>query len=110
MLNGVPETFEEAVQEISDELNESELPTEQANVAFYHHGYGTALRNEWGLWTDSVLAKHMKQRFGIGHADDMSGLIMGKAFADYRGEEFDIDAEIQRYKEHWKRLKVDPLT
>lgn len=111
MIDNIPETLEEAVDFVLTAISNSpeELP-EKLKVGMFHHGYGTALRNDWGLWHDSVLARHFKERFGLGHADDMSGLILGLAFARYNGEEFDIDADVQRYKRHWKKYNIDPLT
>lgn len=106
-----PLTFEEAVQEVIEDLLEAAIPKKETEIGLYHHGYGTALRNEWGLWVEGTpLRSHMKERFGLGHADDLSGLILGKALADYRGESFDIEAEVLHYKKHWQRYNVDPLT
>jgi len=41
-----------------------------------HHSLGTYLRNEWGLWRGSDLAKHLTAAHGIQHPDDMSHFIL----------------------------------
>lgn len=41
----------------------------------YHHGLGTWIRNNWGLWGGSRLQKYFTDR-GITHPDDMSGIIL----------------------------------
>lgn len=40
-----------------------------------HHGLGTWLRNNWGLWSGSRLQKYFKKR-KIKHPDAMSSLIL----------------------------------
>lgn len=41
----------------------------------FHHGFGTWLRNNWGLWHGSVLSEWFNAR-GITHPDDMSSIIL----------------------------------
>lgn len=41
----------------------------------YHHGLGTYLRNNWGLWGGSRLQKYFSER-GVYHPDSMSGIIL----------------------------------
>ena len=65
-----------------------------------HHGYGTYMRNTWGLWHDSVLAKWFKN-LGILQADDMYGIISKAYFNHVKGLPFDLDAEIKYYQDFW---------
>jgi hypothetical protein len=44
-------------------------------MAIYHHGFGTFLRNNWGLWGGSRLQLYFFER-GVYHPDDMSGIIL----------------------------------
>jgi hypothetical protein len=69
-----------------------------------------ALRNEWGLWHDSELAQHFKNVYGLGHADDMSGMIFDGVEAEIKGTEFDADKQAKYYRDYWLRQGVDPLT
>ncbi len=41
----------------------------------YHHGFGTWLRNNWGLWGGSRLQKYFLDR-KVNHPDSMSSLIL----------------------------------
>jgi len=41
-----------------------------------HHSLGRHLRNEWGLWQDSELAKHLREKHGQVHPDSMSHFIL----------------------------------
>jgi hypothetical protein len=50
------------------------MPSESRTIQ-YHMGLGAALRNSWGLWHGSPLAKHM-QELGFTHPDTMSGVIL----------------------------------
>jgi hypothetical protein len=106
-----PETLESAITLILQYLNDKDLAfieTEGAPAA--HHGFGMALRNEWGLWHDSPLNQHFKARFGLGHADDMSDLILQGVDASVKDVEFDPAPHVERYKLHWRKAGIDPLT
>ena len=76
-----PKTLEEAVIVLDDMLNEETklflraVKTEAAIIEL-HHTLGRYLRNKWCLWSESVLAKHMKEVHGIEHPDDMSHAII----------------------------------
>ncbi len=41
----------------------------------YHHGLGTWIRNNWGLWGGSRLQKYFTDK-GIMHPDDMSSVVL----------------------------------
>ena len=41
----------------------------------YHHTVGLWIRNEWGLWAGSRLARYFR-RLGVAHPDDMSSIIL----------------------------------
>ena len=96
-----------------DELDRNVSTEDKAGVllgtvdpAHLHFGFGTGLRNRWGLWHDSRLAKWFQSR-GIFHADDMSGLILKAWFCRLRGEVFDFEKEKQVYLDHWARTGCD---
>lgn len=107
-----PHTLDEAIDILYNSLDDDELAfVKSEGVAGMHHGFGTAIRNFWGLWNkDSVLGEHFRTTYGLGHADDMSGLILGGLAAKVNGVEFDRQAEVARYYEHWANAGVDPLT
>ena len=112
-----PATLDEAVDVLYDGLGEERAllrlqpgQSDGLQRAWMHHGPMMQVRNTWGLWHESVLAQHFKETYGLGHADDMSGLIQGSLLARIDGVEFDVAAEVERYKAHWRALGVDPLT
>jgi hypothetical protein len=76
----------------------------------FHHGFGTGLRNGWGLWTGSPLAEHFREVYGIGHADDMSAMIMDCLEAMVKGEQWDADEAASFYRNYWEEQGIDPLT
>jgi hypothetical protein len=91
-----------------------EVGGEKMNFYGYtmHHGYGQMIRNAW-LWDpNSRLHQWFKDTYGLGHADDMSGLIMDGFEAKIRGEEYtenDINERVTHYKTHWLKIGQDPL-
>lgn len=105
-IYGNPSTLQEAIDLASGLQTKKcleDLKRTKENDALLHHGLGRCLRNEWKLWEpDSVLPKYFKNKLGIIHADDMSGLIIKGMLAKIRNEKFDIDVEVEEYKEHWK--------
>ena len=110
---GVPTTLEEAVEVVVAALEDADRDQILAtsNEAAVHLGFGMYLRNRWGLWTDeSPLRKHFQERFGLGHADDISGIICTSVWASVYGVPFDPEPTVARFKEHWARYGVDPLT
>ncbi len=103
-----PKTYEEACERLTKIVVDSDITDYE--VAKYHHGLGTWIRNHWGLWKGWELHQDMKARFGLGHADDMSGLIMEAVECQLNGREFDIEGEVEKYKKHWERQNINPLT
>lgn len=111
-----PPTLEEAVELILLNLNKEEKEALSGpDARLLHHGPGTAMRNGWNLWgvrpdAPKTLHEHFKERFQLGCADDMSGMIMHAVTARLKGEELDLNAEVKRYHDHWARQGVDPVT
>lgn len=105
----IPNSFEEAVNrfigmlEANNELHYIQDNDKQAFCGITHHGVGRWIRNNWGLWQkigglyDEL---HLK---GLWHADDMSGCIIDAAWCKVRGEEFDLEAEVEKYKQYWQK-------
>ncbi len=70
----------------------------------YHHGFGTWLRNNWGLWGGSHLARWFSDR-GIYHPDDMSGIILRSYWRYLNKQPIRLDEQIRQYQEYWKNLE-----
>jgi hypothetical protein len=106
-----PKTLEEAAKLIVDNLQPEEREyIQKEGTGMAHHGFGTAMRNCWGLWHDSELAQHFKTVYGLAHADDMSGMILASVEAQVKGTAFEPNVAAARYKIYWRNMKVDPLT
>lgn len=106
----VPSTVKSAVDTIVDALSkEDRKAIETAKKTGYgsaaiHHGYGSWLRNFWGLWKpDSPLKRDAVNTYGIAHADDISGLILAWVMSIVCDYPFDPVQECERFHEHWKR-------
>lgn len=77
---------------------------------YVHHGFGTYLRNNWGLWGNSELAKNLSE-MGIFHPDDMSAIILDSYQRKLKGEEIKIEEQLKYYQDYWKEngIPVDSI-
>lgn len=79
-----PTTLEEALKALDGMLTEEDkeyfakAPDPFSAAIYLHSNFGRYLRNKWGLWQDSALAKHLRDEHGISHPDDMSHFILEK--------------------------------
>lgn len=111
-ITPIPDTLLEAVDLIVKSLTAEEVAFIQgeSDHAMLHHTVGMAMRNGWQLWQrGTALHEHFRDTYGLGHADDMSGLIMAGVWARVRGEEHDVERQVKRYKKHWTDAGEDPL-
>ena len=98
----VPATLAEAHAALErmlspDELAKIDAMASEDDMIQYHMGLGTGLRNSWGLWQGSALAKHM-QELGFPHPDAMSGVIMGTFWCKRHGQSFRLEERVAAYK------------
>lgn len=76
----IPKNLQEAFLELDKQLSEIDKKEMAAlksrkDMIAYHHGLGTSLRNNWGLWGVSRLKKYFTDR-GITHPDNMSSVVL----------------------------------
>jgi hypothetical protein len=108
----VPETLEEAAERVVELCGEQEVhspllvaQTAEQFVAMCHQGLGRWMRNSWGLWSRaSKLYADIHSRYGLEHADDLSGMIL---LAAWHGAENTDPTEALKmqatiYLQHWK--------
>lgn len=101
-----PVTFEEAVDYVC-----SRIEADTVSDPMFHFSGGMAMRNGLGLWhRDSSLNKHMVERFGLCHGDDLGMLISHAAHAKKNGTVYSPDDDVKRCKDHWAALGFDPAT
>jgi hypothetical protein len=72
------------------------MPSEGGMIK-YHFGLGLNIRNGWGLWAGSPLAKHMRE-LGFIHPDDMSGVILGTFWCKRHGQDFRLKERAEASK------------
>ena len=102
----VPEDLEDAFVELKKMLspallNEMRLKSEEDMIG-YHHGLGTWLRNNWGLWAGSRLAQYFRQ-LGVNHPDDMSGIILTSFWRHLHSQPVRLDEQVESCKEYWRK-------
>jgi hypothetical protein len=101
-----PTTFEEAV----DTLH-AQIDPDTVSHPWFHMTGGMSVRNAFGLWDpSSPLHQHMKERFGLCHADDTGMLICHAADARKNGRTYDPTEDVERCKQHWRNMGYDPAT
>lgn len=86
-----------------------------------HFSMGMWMRNNWHLWWSPELAsrfvdkgypqekpalvKYFNEVLNIDHADDMSGIIIQSYHRHLNGKELNLEAQVKRYHNHWKKVK-----
>lgn len=124
----VPSTIEEAVEQLwagMDSETEKALSGEVTKVVVelngrdveypispaLHFHLGRQVRNTWSFWEDTPLRRDAIERYGIAHADDIWGLIQDWLAARARGdEEWKPEDTVERFRKHWERYGLTPLT
>ena len=76
----------------------------EADMIMYHHGLGTWLRNNWGLWRGSRLSEWFNAH-GIQHPDDMSGIILTSFWRHLHDKDVDLPGQISRYRAYWEEQR-----
>lgn len=81
-INGlyIPKNLEECFLELNKLLKPKDIEAiknlkDRNETILYHHGFGTWLRNNWGLWGGSRLQQYLISK-GLRHPDDMSATIL----------------------------------
>ena len=81
-INGlyIPKNLEECFLELDKLLKPKDIEAiknlkDRSETIQYHHGFGTWLRNNWGLWGGSRLQQYLISK-GLRHPDDMSATIL----------------------------------
>jgi len=69
---------------------------------FVHHGFGMYLRNSWGLWGDTKLARNLYE-MGILHPDDMTGIILDSYQRKLKGENIKLEEQLKYYQDFWRK-------
>lgn len=83
-----PTNLTEAIDVAEEWLREDETTAQfrEGEPIDYHHGLGTYMRNEWGLWADTELSRWFRER-GVEHPDDMSMVVLEGLHRRVNGED-----------------------
>jgi hypothetical protein len=101
----VPVNLEDAFVELKkilppEVLKKMKEGTEQEMIQ-YHRSTGMWIRNNWGLWAGSHLAKYFNG-LGIHHPDDMSGIILETFWCHLNSKPLRLDERIASSQAYWK--------
>jgi hypothetical protein len=81
-----PKTVEEAVDRLLRDLKEEDRQrvrdTPEDGLIRFHHGWGTGIRNAYGLWRGN---RELLASCGGGHPDDASMVIIRAVWRRLRG-------------------------
>src|ERR1700733_5035031 len=103
----IPEDLADALQELDSMLPAAAKndinAIDKSEMTLYHLGFGTWLRNNWGLWKGSRLADHFHS-IGIQHPDDMSGTILDAYWAKLHGQPINVAEQAAQYKQFYDKL------
>jgi len=100
------ECFTELLRELSDEdITEIKSGSEK-DLSIWHHSLGRWMRNNWGLWQGSDLAKWFNS-IGIHHADDMSGIIITSFWRHLHSKQVHLSDQVKFYQDYWLAQEPD---
>ena len=96
--------FKELKKMLPAELVEKMKSGPEKDMIKYHHGLGTWLRNNWGLWAGSRLREYFK-KLGLAHPDDMSSVVLKSFWRHLNNKPLKVDEQVKYYQEYWKKMK-----
>jgi len=108
----IPPNLDSALVELDHMLSPAliaEFRADSTAPVTYHFGLGMWLRNNWGLWQNSTLAKYF-HCLGIFHPDDMSGIVLTSYWRRLNGRPLDLERQVAGYQEYWLRNGADSTT
>lgn len=104
----IPTKLSECFEHLDKILNEApdgdwfKSADESDAITQSHHGLGTWIRNNWGLWEESGQLKEYFKKLGLQHPDDMSGVILTSYHRHLNSKELELDEQIKHYIEFWR--------
>ena len=105
----IPKDLDDAHRELAkmlpaEEIERIQAMTNEDQMIDYHMGLGLRLRNEWGLWHESRLARYFT-KLGVDHPDGMSGLILATFWCKVHGDHYSLRDMIGDPTEHAEYLR-----
>ncbi len=104
----IPQNLEECFVELNKVLSKEDIETfknkKEEEIVDYHFGLGMWMRNNWGLWKGSRLAKYFNN-MGIFHPDDMSSIILNSFHRHLNNKEIRLEEQVKHCQEYWEKIK-----
>jgi len=106
----IPQDLNDAIATLKRDLDQASMTkikackTADEFMGLAHFSFGMGLRNSWGLWGGSRLAKWFNSN-DIFHPDDMSGVILEALWSDLTGHEFSLEQKAAEYHAYWEGQK-----
>ena len=103
----VPDNLEECFVSLDTLLSDSSRmefkeSSKSELIGKTHFGLGIWMRNNWGLWAGSKLAKFFNQQ-GIYHPDDMSGIILTSYHRRLNEVPIRLNKQIKYNQKYWRK-------
>ena len=76
----------------------------EADMFEYQLGWGTWLRNDWGLWNGSRLAQWFEAQ-GVHHPDDMSSIILDSYWRRVHARPVRLEDQVKYYQDVWRKAE-----
>lgn len=104
-LEPVPNDLPEALELLTklcdaETLGQVRASKEETEMYRLHLGLGMGLRNRWGLWGGSPLAKRF-QAMGVLHPDDMSAIILRSFWRAQHDRPIELEAQAAAARRYW---------
>jgi len=95
----IPKDIDECFKQLDSELPAKSIQeikdSPEDKLILFHHGLGMWMRNSWGLWSGSGLAKYF-WKLGVKHPDDISMLIIRCYWRHLHAQPVDLQQLIQQ--------------
>lgn len=103
----VPVNLNEAVDIIKNGLSPEAIKwMESSSPHETHFGLGMYIRNAWSLWNpDTLIVKWFEGKYGLTHADDISGIILDCVWQDIKNQPRRDEQLAKDNKIYWEVLE-----
>lgn len=102
----IPKDLDDCFVQLKKLLKPEDIATMRSgtedDMIQYHHGLGMWMRNNWGLWGGSRLAKWFNSK-GIMHPDDMSGIILDSFWRHLNNKPIKLKEQVKYYQDYWEK-------
>jgi hypothetical protein len=97
----VPKDLEECLSELDKLLSAEDRNTIRSKAEDglweYHVGFGTGLRNDWGLWRHSRLAQYF-EKIGVDHPESMTSIIIRSYWRRLNHQDIKLEEQLAEHR------------